>query len=378
MKELELTTYCHPLDLVSGLKYCVTSDKVDYTFKATPETFYVEEIIDLEKLGYSPSHGNYALFKLVKKDIDTYKAIGLLAKELGIPKANIVYLGLKDKAATTTQYIAINKNIIDKTYVSGKTHKIAHDLVIEFVGYTRIKPRKTHLLGNKFSIIIRDTSIKEDLEKIINTIQLHGLPSYYGYQRFGVKRYNTHLIGKYIIQGRYSEALWEILYSIYPSESIESIKSRIKGEFTNKQFYEKRIHEILERKHVHIDKVLSIIDNRFFKLLIEAYQTYLFNKALNNFIEVNGLIEKQVCVLGPKCIEGIEYYNLVDEGIDTRFYIDRLSTYGLKGFTRKTLFKLKDVKLHVNDDYIKLVFTLDKGLYASIVLREIFKENLIL
>ena len=99
------TTYCHYLDHVCGLKYCLIDKYVKVEYKQTPETFIVEEVINLDSLNYSNEDGEYILYKLVKKGIDTLYAIRVISRFFKIPESNIKYIGLKDRDSTSIQYI---------------------------------------------------------------------------------------------------------------------------------------------------------------------------------------------------------------------------------------------------------------------------------
>jgi Uncharacterized conserved protein len=66
------------------------------------------------------------------------------------------------------------------------------------------KLRIGQLLGNKFKILIRDTPdpVKDVVtaQEILKELGQTGVPNYYGYQRFGKKRPNTHVVGRFLIQ----------------------------------------------------------------------------------------------------------------------------------------------------------------------------------
>src|SRR5690606_31436217 len=66
------------------------------------------------------------------------------------------------------------------------------------------KLRIGQLAGNKFKIIIRDTANPEkDTEiarEILNQLIWKGVPNYYGWQRFGKNRPNTHVVGEFLVR----------------------------------------------------------------------------------------------------------------------------------------------------------------------------------
>lgn len=108
MRPIKATT----LDRVIGIEVFVYPDKVNAEYMISPDTFYVEELADLDKLGFNESQGEYMVFKAVKKGMDTPELIRRIASKLNIPPNNIIHLGLKDKFSTSTQYLFVKKYII--------------------------------------------------------------------------------------------------------------------------------------------------------------------------------------------------------------------------------------------------------------------------
>jgi tRNA pseudouridine13 synthase len=362
--------YPHPLDYMAGIKYCLTKESLSIKFEINSENFYVEEIIDWDSIGFNRNNGSYHVFKVFKKDIDTFKALEEFSKITSIPENNIIFLGLKDKASTSIQYFFIKKELISNPKDVERKFKEYMGLSIQHIGYTIRKPYKKHLLGNRFRIKLYDLSNKdlEVINKIINIISRKGLPSYYGYQRFGVKRFNTHLLGKYLLIKRIDLFIKEILHKIYPTDTPYSIISRIRSSFNN-LFYERIIYSD-KRVGVSINKVLSMTKNIFY----DAYSAYLYNLLLNNIIEDKGwhAIDRELPM--PGCIE---YFDLYKEIFINENIIDYVPNSIFKCWFRRGLFKPIDIVFRENNGFYELLFTLKKGFYASIVLRELFKDNLV-
>ncbi len=376
-------TYCHYLDHVCGLKYCLTDKYVKVEYKQTPETFIVEEVINLDSLNYSNKDGEYVLYKLVKKGIDTLYAIRVISKFFKIPESNIKYIGLKDRDSTSIQYVAIKKYLISEEYDSINKLVIDHqNIKLYCIGYINRKLSRKHLIGNKFSIKIGDAIHRDVVSDIIKKIIVHGLPSYYGYQRFGTKRYNTHLIGKYILLKEYSRAVNELLYSLYPRESIDSLLARAmkKLDRVYRLHYERRISRLLRRTKI-LEEIIFNLKKPLLSLFIEAYLSYLFNEALNKFIETYGWVnDREICVYGPRCSEGEELYYeiLLREGLTGSSLIESLRSLGLNGWKRRIVLKPLNPKILIRNDELWISFSLEMGQYATIVLRELFKENLVI
>ncbi|WP_281058508.1 tRNA pseudouridine(13) synthase TruD [Staphylothermus hellenicus] len=359
--------YVHPLDYVSATKYYLTCAKLDTKYYPSTETFIVEEIIDWKKLGFSKENGDYAVFEIRKRNIDTLKAIRIIAKDLGIPEQNILFLGFKDRDSRSKQFFFIRKNIIYDHLVY---EKVMHrDLEYEFIGYVRRKPRRKDLIGNKFVLIVKDVDKKDrdTTDHIMNMIVRHGLPSYYGYQRFGLKRFNSHLLGKYLLTGRIDLFIREFLEGIYPSESDESIYNRSFLRF------EKLLYEKILVNAVDVFKAVNKINRMIRNILVDAYAAFLYNLLLNKIVEEKGWIGLDKVLPLPGCFEGADFYGdiLRVEGFD-HSVMKHLGCWYRKG-----LFRPINTGLVLVGDVLKISFLLESGMYASIIMRELFKDNLL-
>lgn len=358
----------HKLDYVAGTEYYLTNEKIDYEYRLDPNTFYVEEIVDLEKIGFSKETGNYVVLKLFKRNVDTYTALLRISKKIGIPVENIVFLGLKDKYASTTQYLFIKKDLVD---VNDIIDSSSSEYELDFYGYSRRKPRKSDLKGNKFKILIDNLSDEDFtvLKKMLSKIIDYGLPSYYGYQRFGFRRFNTHILGKYLILNRFDLFLHDFLHSIYPCEEYESVLKRIEGRFDS-FIYEKIVYRSRD-----VFKSIKLINRILRNLYVDAYASYLYNMLLNNIIEKQGwsFLNKMYPTIG--CIKYInEYYKdiLVIESIPLS------SVYLFKCWFRKGLFKPISLSISRLNRGVVVEFNLERGFYATIIIRELFKDKFII
>jgi tRNA pseudouridine13 synthase len=360
-----LLTYPHPLDYAAGIKYTLTDYKVNRVYTLTPETFHVEEIVDLEKMGYSTERGEYAVVRLVKENLETLKAIEMLAENLGIPAENLYFFGLKDKSARSVLYVFIRKAILDFSKLPFETE----NLRAEFKGFVRVKPSLSHHVGNRFTIIVRDiderqVSVFKDIVRLIVT---HGLPSYYGYQRFGVRRCNSHLLGKYTLLRREDIFANELLSKIYLYEDRAVTFKRLVKNYHGLRYeslYLKLFATSTRDSHYA----------RYFNLLRGAYSSYLFNLLLNSVIERSGWssLDRDYPLVG--CLDrAAEFYSKILE-------TECLELSELKStpcYYRRGLFKPINSSVKFSSGTLQYEFQLERGMYATIVLREIFKENLV-
>lgn len=300
---------------------------LSFTFSQNKFDFIVDEIPSI----IFKEKGNFLIVKIKKQHTSTWELLNHISTVLDIDEHLIGYAGLKDKNATTTQYISIpmnksrdvenlnNKNIqILKTYKHDKKLKIGD------------------LIGNRFKITLKDIK-PEELPKIYQTIsqiQKHGMPNYFGYQRFGQEC------------------------------SFEKTKRVVYGE------------EVISDKKL----------NKFLKL---AYQSYFFNGWLIKRIELS----KQNGDKKLSAMEG-DVYNLHDRNIITGLLPGRdiIRAKGEarkleeqfddmfiheKGYRRDAWIKPQDIKNKFIKDknWLELEFILPKSSYATVFIENIANKN---
>ncbi|MEZ6064434.1 MAG: tRNA pseudouridine(13) synthase TruD [Planctomycetaceae bacterium] len=146
--------------------------------KVEPEDFVVEELP-----AYQPTGAGEHLFLWIeKRDVSADALLSHIARRLGIARGDIGMAGLKDRRAVTRQYVSVPAS------VEARLPEVDADNV-RVLSSARHgnKLRTGHLRGNRFDVLIRD--VVDDAgpraESIIAALSNHGLPNYYGDQRFG-------------------------------------------------------------------------------------------------------------------------------------------------------------------------------------------------
>ncbi len=295
--------------------------------KEKPEDFMVEEVIDLDLSG-----GDYTYAKLTKIDWNTVDAINEIVKRLGVKRSNVSFAGTKDKFAVTSQYVSLYK--VGKDRINSLNIK---DVSLEVVG-TGNKPISLgDLKGNKFRIKF---STKNKTDFIVN---------YFGPQRFSK---NNKDVGKAIIKKDFKKAC----------ALIESHK----------------VSRHLERFPTDFVGALKKLDKKVLSLYVNSYQSYLWNKAVEQFLGKKFLNEKIESFSVPLVSFDMEITNPDFEKIYEKLLKEECLS--LKGFLIKQMPEVTptqaerdlivDVTGFENDwGYVK--FFLPKGAYATVVLEKL-------
>jgi tRNA pseudouridine13 synthase len=147
--------------------------------RAHPEDFWVEE-----QLSFEPSdEGAHWLLRVEKRAANTRWVALEIARRAQVQAHDVGYAGLKDRHAVTVQWFSVP--------AAGTTADFWRDVrteefrVVEVRGNSR-KLKRGALTGNRFRIRLRNiTWSREQLDLKVAALRAHGVPNYFGPQRFG-------------------------------------------------------------------------------------------------------------------------------------------------------------------------------------------------
>lgn len=161
------------------------------TLRQAPADFQVDE-----QLGFVPDgDGPHWLLRVRKTDANTDWVARRLAETAGVPARDVGYAGLKDRRAVTTQWFtlpACQTTGEDSPRPDWSALPMDGIEVVEAHRHRR-KLRRGTLAGNAFRILLRDIDgDRVDLANRIARIAEHGVPNWFGPQRFGRRSGNLH------------------------------------------------------------------------------------------------------------------------------------------------------------------------------------------
>jgi tRNA pseudouridine13 synthase len=144
--------------------------------KVEPADFEVEEIPAYEPAGT----GEHLFLWVEKTDLGAEYFVRQVARRLGIPTGEVGTAGLKDRRAITSQWVSVPATCeLALPQLDGQGIRLLR------VSRHTNKLKPGHLRGNRFRILIRDANPTVDPEPVLARIREHGLPNFYGPQRFG-------------------------------------------------------------------------------------------------------------------------------------------------------------------------------------------------
>lgn len=347
--------------------YSSDTEGIGGIIKKNPGDFRVIEDSDVER----DEKGKHLCIVVEKKGITTEKLISILKNHLHINEKYIGYAGNKDKNAVTIQKISIPySDEISKKIDQQKDFK---DFKIIDKFRIKRKIRIGYLKGNFFEIYVRNCNNVQETTKRINKILAEisdaGVPNYFGVQRFGANC-NTHIYGKYLILKKYDKFLKMLKKDGLFSRMIKDEKDPIKA--------------------------VRSLPHFFLDIFIAGYQGYLFNKILSERMKffglkriegdfVNSKQEVVLPIIGYKSKfptgETGEIINKImeEEGITKEIFKHEIKFLSRKGGLRKINLNFKDFSYEVIKSKepkcdVRFKFWLEKGNYATVLLREFCKN----
>ena len=432
--------------MLNANTYVTKEEGIGGTIRNRWEDFYVEEIPEVIPDGEGPNIYIW-IEKLGRTTLDVLLDI---ARDLHIDRKRMGFAGMKDKKAITRQWICIANMDSEEQFNQVKALEgTIHNTEFLKVVRGRKKLRMGQLKGNKFRILVKDIDgmDSEDAEErrlaiedaalradaILKTLEKTGVPNYFGWQRFGKPRTNTHLVGEALIQNDLKEAVRRYIGNPSPEEGEEARAARQAyddGEWDKSlelmhpgMRYEKMmIKELIKdsKKGELTDKsymnALHALPKPLQRMFVHAYQSYLFNEAVSNRVEmgINSYVEGDIVIdneehivrdktpeefqelietfqASPTCpLYGtkvpfaggkvgemeeniLKNYNITKED----FEVPKMPRLGSHGLRRAMRFQVWDASAVPTDDGVLCEFSINKGAYATAVLREVMKKDVV-
>jgi len=310
------------------------------------EDFIVEEV----PIKFS-NNGNFLVLKVKKTNCDTWELVDRLSKFLGIYSNEITYAGLKDKRATTTQYITIPKKY-SKEINKFKSKKIE---ILDIYLHNK-KLNIGDLEANRFKINLNEVELNElfHIEKLLKIISKDGMPNYFGYQRFGKNIKENILKTRELLFGKSNikdKKLAKMLILAYQSSFFNAwLVQRLK--LDTKSF-----------KLLNGDIFFDIKNQRYF------ISKTINEKILNDF--------KSGLITPTGLLPGRDVFKARDEALKIEQKYDNSDIYE-KGYRREAIVFPKNIscKYDKQTKVCNLDFVLPKGSYATVLIEFLANKNL--
>jgi tRNA pseudouridine13 synthase len=324
--------------------------------KVEPEDFEVEEIP-----AYQPSgSGDFVYLWIEKRGMGAEFFTRQVARRLGIGPGEVGTAGLKDRHAVTRQWVSVP--------AAAETNLAALDgdgiRVLQVSRHTN-KLRPGHLHGNRFRILVRDVDTANEacLPPLLDRLKQHGLPNFYGSQRFG-REGETLRLGLALLRGETPER--KVRNPFLKKLALSAAQSALFNHYLGR-----RLDDGLLRTVLAGDVMAKIPFGGMFTAEDVAREQARFES-------------REIVSAGP--IVGRKTFpaaGVAAERAAAALAACQLSTAQFAGFgkllqgtRRHNLVYVDDLVSEKIADGQRLSFTLPAGSYATVLLREIMKNDL--
>jgi tRNA pseudouridine13 synthase len=337
-----------------------------YVLKEQFDDFLVDEVLSRDILVEESTA--YHVYCLKKQNYTTERAVRAVTKALGLLRKAASYAGTKDKQAITTQYVVLKGVSKDKVLALG-----LKDITLGFIGYTKAHLRLGDLAGNTFSVTVRN--LEGSLPETFPSSFF--VPNYFDEQRFSTANVK---LGFHLMRKEFKDAT--ALLQSFDNDFSQIITPHLQK---------------LPNDHIG---ALRLLPQKILLFYVHAVQSKIFNDILTQkiqepsfpvpysegkFIFPEELIleaRQEELPLPGFDTEGLDEFLQQEYNLTTRqFLITSMPELSLTGSTRKAYILVSDFRvsyaedeLHTDKKKAMVQFTLPKGSYATIVIRQLFAK----
>lgn len=368
--------------------YALNHAPIPFYFSQNSRDFFVREI----PLYPFSQQGEHLILEIRKKGLSTQEMLKILSSHLGCK--DFGYAGLKDKSATTIQYISLHKSYAKNLSASLSSLEEKGIKVLSQT-YHSNKIKLGHLRGNSFFIRLKKVhpSSALMLENVAQKILKNGLPNYFGYQRFG-KFQNNHIEAIEILQKKRTcrnktlknflfSSLQSYLFNLYLAKRITL--SHILASFQNSE-----LHTALKLEGFKgLDDAMLLKELKsqahFFKILpgdvMEHYPRGKLFCTQDLKTDSNRFFNRAICPSAP--LFGSKLFSAQDLVLELEN--ETLHTHcplniPAIGARRYAWIYPEDLKTRYIQEkaHFELEFFLPKGSYATIFIQELAHRDILL
>ncbi|MGD0318979.1 MAG: tRNA pseudouridine(13) synthase TruD [Nitrososphaerales archaeon] len=385
--------------------------------RSSEEDFRVEEFVPKLEITSEDRPDYYPLYRVEKRSIDTLHMEKSLSEAL---RSRLSYGGMKDKRAVAVQYATPTS-----TKSLRPTRVVRERFTAQLVGFIPRPLSRGMIRGNRFTIVLRECCAEMPIrvEEAFALASARRLPSFFGFQRFGAREVGTHLVGRALVRQEFEEAVSLMLFR--PRTTDDEATRAAKNAMADGRYAEGAkmlpVHQDVERmvaRRLSSEPedwtgALRAVPMKLRRLYVQAYQSFIFNRTLSlallkgldistyepgdNWSEasedglatspVHGVKERAPPSAAPMVqLAGFAYRNygsrfdscleevMTQERVSAKeFYVKQMQEVSAEGGFRRPHLAVGDPSYSCAGDRTDLSFTLARGQYATVLLREVIK-----
>ena len=405
-------------------------DPLPGRIKLRDDDFIVDEIPLYEPSG----EGEHLYIRVQKLGLAHTELVEVLKAHFKVREDAIGAAGMKDRVAVTSQTFSIHLPGRSGEVESAAAAAGALDhpkVQVVWADWHQNKLRRGHLVGNRFSIRIRDLDpIQAPIVwRGLRELEQRGVPNHYGTQRFGYRR-NTHRLGAMVLRRDWNALAEELLGakgSWFPAHQRSQREAfdagdlvKAKSGWGRRDIAERRVLKALA-SGASPEKAIRAVSRHMRAFWVSALQSSIFNHLLEqrlsagtfDRIELGDVafrhqnrksflvdeavlsgddVETQVSnfeispagpIVGPGMPQAmgrvLEQERAAFAAADVDDGLFKESEFDFRGTRRPYRVQIGSLELDSGFDdhgpYVRVAFDLPRGSYATVVLREIIGDD---
>lgn len=314
------------------------------------DDFQVDEELGIEPTG----SGEHAFLRIRKRNLNTREVAQQIGRLAGVRQRNVSYAGLKDRNAVTSQVFSVHMpGMPDPDWRQLENDQLQ---VLLATRHSR-KIRRGALRGNHFTLTIRQGQLDEStLTQRLQQIGSHGVPNYFGPQRFGHSGNNLQQARSLFDDtlGRVDRELKSLLLS--------AVRSQLFNQVLSARVADGSWNQVIP------GDVMIVAGGRGQFPADEPDQT-LLDRTEAQEVHPSG----PLCGLAGRSLQPALMAADLENSVlaDEQFWLQGLQRFGLEQGRRPLRLKVKNLQWQYHEPVLRLTFSLPAGSYATTVLREL-------
>jgi tRNA pseudouridine13 synthase len=321
---------------------------IEAQIRSQPADFVVDE-----QLGFDPAGtGEHDLLRVEKTAANTQWVARRLAAHAGVKSVDVGYAGLKDRHAVTTQWFSVRRPNRDGTDWSDFQAQGVRILASR--RHDR-KLRPGSHAANRFRIALRGAGFgakAAHLEQRLASIAAHGVPNYFGPQRFGRNGRNVKLAKDLFAGGR--------LRRSDRSYALSAARSLIFNAILDRRVRDGTWNRLLAGDRANLEGSNSVFD-------VDEPGDALSDRCSALDIHPSGTLWGDAAPLTRVAAARLE----TEVAAEYEELASGLAASGVKAASRSLRARVDALSMEVADDVVRLSFVLRAGAYATAVIREL-------
>jgi len=349
------------LSHLSQLHFALGQPESTARIRQQVEDFQVREQLSFNLDG----KGQHVYLFLEKRNLNTDDLAKQLAKFADVKPLAIGYAGLKDRHAVTTQWFSIDlagKPEPDWAELNSENNSTGNSQIIKVIEVARHsrKLKRGAVRYNHFQITLKDfNGDKQDLMQRLEFIQRHGVPNYFGEQRFGRNDANLKQAEKLFLEQKQPGKKKRVnrhLRGIY----LSAVRALLFNQALSQRVQDKTWNQAIKGDVFMLDGSHSVFT-------VEAIDEQIIRR----------VDEYDIHPTGPMWGVGNPMTSHDALSIETQalqpyqVWRDLLVSEGLKQERRASRIVINKYQYEWQDNNFELQFSLPAGCYATSLLREL-------